>query len=75
VNKAALLAECMRLSPDERLDLIGDLWDSLEPCDLPPLTDDQIEELERRLAYYHANPDSAVSLEDFVASLRAKRVQ
>jgi putative addiction module component (TIGR02574 family) len=72
MNKATLIAECMRLSPDERLDLIGDLWDSLEERDLPPLTDDQIKELDRRLAEHHANPDSSVSLEEFRVELRSR---
>jgi putative addiction module component (TIGR02574 family) len=38
-----------RLSPAERLELIGELWDSLDPADVP-LTEAQAEELERRLS-------------------------
>jgi putative addiction module component (TIGR02574 family) len=67
-----LLAELLELSPAERIDLIGDLWDSLEADDLPPLTDDQIKEMERRLAEHHANPDDAISWEEFRAELRAR---
>ena len=36
------------LTPQERLDLIGRLWDSLSPDDIP-LTEVQRAELERRL--------------------------
>ena len=41
--------EITRLSPDERLALIAQLWDSLEQHQLP-LTQAQQIELERRLA-------------------------
>jgi putative addiction module component (TIGR02574 family) len=37
------------LSPAEKLELIGELWDSLEPGDVA-LTPTQIEEIDRRLA-------------------------
>jgi putative addiction module component (TIGR02574 family) len=67
-----LLAELLELTPTERLDLIGDLWDSLESADLPPLTKDQIEEMERRLAEHRANPDSALSWEEVRAELRPR---
>jgi len=67
-----LLAELLELTPAERLDLISDLWDSLEPDDLPPLTNDQIEEMERRVAEHRANPDSALSWEEVRAELRSR---
>jgi putative addiction module component (TIGR02574 family) len=38
-----------RLSPEERLDLIEELWDSLSEEDVK-LTPEQLEELERRRA-------------------------
>ena len=40
MNKA-LLAELMELSPAERLELVEELWDSIPPEDLPPLTEEQ----------------------------------
>ena len=67
-----LLAELLQLNPTERLELIGDLWDSLEPDDLPPLGEDQIQEMERRLAEHRADPDSAVSWEEVRAELRSR---
>ena len=36
------------LSPEEKLDLIDELWDSLDPCDTS-LTSEQMEELDRRI--------------------------
>ena len=41
--------EISRLSPTERLSLIGQLWDSLSDKDVP-VTPAQRDELERRLA-------------------------
>jgi putative addiction module component (TIGR02574 family) len=41
--------EISRLSVDERLDLIGQLWDSLEH-EVLPVTEGQQRELDRRLA-------------------------
>jgi putative addiction module component (TIGR02574 family) len=67
-----LIAELMQLTPAERLELIGDLWDSLEPDDLPPLTKGQIKEMERRLAEHRADPDSAIPWEEVRAELRSR---
>lgn len=46
MSKAAV--DIDQLSPQERLDLIGKLWDSLSDDDVP-LTDSQRQELEHRL--------------------------
>jgi putative addiction module component (TIGR02574 family) len=67
-----LLAELLDLTPAERLDLIGDLWDSLDHDNLPPLTKEQIEEMKRRLAEHHADPDSALSWQEVRAELRSR---
>lgn len=50
------------LSPDERLRLIGELWESL--CDLPdevPLTQAQTDELDRRLDEYERGAAQTLS--------------
>ena len=44
-----------RLSPEERIQLAEDLWDSL-PESQPQLTDAQRAELERRRAFHAADP-------------------
>ena len=67
-----LIAELLELSPAERLDLIGDLWDSLDESELPPLTKDQIEEMERRLAEHRAHPEQALSWDEVRAELRSR---
>lgn len=70
MNKA-LLAELLRLSPSERIQLAGDLWDSVAatPENLPPLTDAQQAEIERRIAELAENPASAVPWDEVRASL------
>lgn len=59
------LAELFKLSPEERIQLAEDLWDSVaaRPQDMPPLTDAQRAEIERRLADHERDPKSAVDWE------------
>lgn len=70
MNKA-LLDELMQLSPDERIELAHDLWDSV-PKDhesLPPVTAAQLAEAKRRLAEHRRDPSTAVSWEEVRARL------
>jgi putative addiction module component (TIGR02574 family) len=56
------------LSPQERLALIGQLWDSLSDEDVP-LTAAQAAELERRLDSFEADRAHAVTWEQLRAEL------
>jgi len=49
--KQALLAEILRLPPEERIALLGEAWDSIaaSPSDVP-IPEWHVQELERRLA-------------------------
>jgi putative addiction module component (TIGR02574 family) len=51
------LSEILKLSVDERIQLVEDIWDSIaaDPRDLV-IPDEQIEELDRRLDEAAANP-------------------
>jgi putative addiction module component (TIGR02574 family) len=71
MNKA-LLKELMDLTPAERLQLVEELWDSIEPQDLPPLTDRQIEEIEQDWADHKRDPSSAVPWEEVRRWLRSR---
>jgi putative addiction module component (TIGR02574 family) len=71
MNKA-LLKELLELSPADRLQLVEDLWDSIEPGDLAPLTDEQKQEIERRYADHVANPTKSSKWEDVKARLLAR---
>ena len=55
-----------RLTTKERLDLIGELWDSLAPEDVR-LTPSQEAELARRTATFDADAKAAVPWEDIEA--------
>jgi len=60
-----------RLSPQERLDLIERLWDSLD-ADTIPLTPAQIAELDRRLETADADLADSVPWETVRAELVAR---
>ena len=64
--KEAMIAELLKLSPAERIQLAEDLWDSVaaQPDLLPALSDDQRQEIERRVAEHVRNPSSALRWED-----------
>lgn len=60
-----------QLSPDERLELMGRLWDSLDPSVAAPLAPELATELRRREAEADASPESGDSWpEIYAAQLR-----
>jgi putative addiction module component (TIGR02574 family) len=71
MNKA-LLKELMELSPEERIQLAEDLWDSIAPEEMPPLTDEQKREIDRRLAEHKKDPGRASPWEEVKARLWAR---
>lgn len=66
----SLLAEALKLSVDERIELAEAIWDSVRPsqADLP-LTGDQKVLLEERYAAFKTNPDVGSSWEEVRARL------
>jgi putative addiction module component (TIGR02574 family) len=64
MNKAALLKELMELSVEEHLELVQDLWDSIPAEDFPPLSEEQMAELDRRLAEHEKDPGRASPWEE-----------
>ena len=65
------LDEITRLSPDERLALIAQLWDSLDE-DQVPLTTAQQAELNRRLATLDQDREQSVTWEVLKAELEQR---
>jgi len=63
--------EITKLSPPERLALIGDLWDSITDAELPT-PPAQRRELERRIASFEQDRAQAVSWEQLKAELAAR---
>jgi putative addiction module component (TIGR02574 family) len=64
--------ELARLSPEERLALIGQLWDSLSDTDVP-LPEAQQAELARRLSSLDQDRTQAVTWEQLRAELARRR--
>lgn len=59
-----------KLSPEERLELIGEIWDSLED-ELPPISPELQQELDRRLADLEQNPSEGRPAAEVFARIRA----
>lgn len=55
---ASLSIPVEQLTAEERLELIGRLWDSLDPVTAAPMTAALAAELDRREADADANPDA-----------------
>ena len=67
-----LLDQARRLSVDDQIDLVEALWDDIAKRNaVPPLTDAQKAELDRRLADHEANPDDVVPWGEVKASALA----
>jgi putative addiction module component (TIGR02574 family) len=69
MGRAELWSELMKLTPAERFELAQDLWDSIGEQELPPLSDEEKEELDRRYAEHLRDPGSALKWEDVKARL------
>ena len=62
-----------RLSVEERLQLVGEIWDSIGPdIEQQPLTQAERDELERRLKLLDENPSKVVPWEDVKARALAR---
>ena len=66
---SALLKDLAQLGVHEKLQLVEDLWDSIDQELLPPMSDELKAELDRRWAWAQANPGTGCSLEELAASL------
>jgi putative addiction module component (TIGR02574 family) len=60
------------LTPDERLQLIAEIWDTLEPENLGPIPESHRELLDRRIAEADASPDAGIPWEEALAQLRKR---
>lgn len=62
IRELLKLDELFKLSVEERIQLIGDLWDSItaDGETLPPLTEAQSAELDRRIAAYEKDPSATL---------------
>lgn len=63
-----------RLSVEDRLQLVQEIWDSIEAEDVErlPLTEAQKQELDRRVAALDANPEAVTPWEEVEARAWAR---
>ena len=66
------LSDLLKLSPAERIQLAQDLWDSIPANAAPPLSEEQLRELERRLAAHEHEPSSGIPHDELRARLQAR---
>jgi len=59
------------LTPEERLSLLEEIWDSLEPGDVP-LTEAQRAELDRRLDDLERDPTPGIPWETVIREIRER---
>jgi putative addiction module component (TIGR02574 family) len=65
-----------RLSVEERITLVGAIWDSIAAeAQAAPLTESQKHELDRRLVAHKANPDAAIPWEQVESEALARLQQ
>ena len=65
-----------RLSVEDRLALVQQLWDSIaEEVNRLSLSPDRQQEVDRRLAAHRANPQAAIPWEQVEAEARARLAQ
>jgi putative addiction module component (TIGR02574 family) len=65
-------AAVFALPADERLKLAEQLWDSVPDDETPPLTEAQIDELDRRWKEYQENPGSGIPGDEFFRRLEER---
>jgi putative addiction module component (TIGR02574 family) len=70
---ALIKSDILNLSVSERILLVEDIWDSVaEVPDIVPLTEEQKNELDRRLDAYHANPAEGSPWEEVRERIRSR---
>jgi putative addiction module component (TIGR02574 family) len=67
-----LLNELLELSPAERIQLAEDLWDSIKPEEMPPLSMEQMQEIERRYVELVRDPEKGATWDEVKARLLAR---
>jgi putative addiction module component (TIGR02574 family) len=71
MTRNEILDELRKLDPEERAQLIEELWESVEEDDFF-LTDEQAAEIERRAAELEADPSIGIPWEEIRADLRKR---
>jgi putative addiction module component (TIGR02574 family) len=70
---ATALTEITKLSVDDRLAIVGAIWDSIDDGARLELSDADRAELDRRLDQIDQNPDSGISWDELKRQLSTQR--
>lgn len=74
MNLEATLDEIKKLDVNDRLWLAQAIWDTIDEEQVPAdLTDEQKEDLDRRMADMQANPASLLTLDELTTRVRSRR--
>ena len=73
MDRAELWSQLMELTTDERIEPVQNLWDSVVSEALPPLTDEEKDELDRRLEEHRRDPSSAIGWDEVKAKLLSRQ--
>jgi putative addiction module component (TIGR02574 family) len=73
MSRDPVIEAVFKLSPAEKLQLVQDLWDDLaaNPENVP-FSDDLLDELERRRAHHEAHPETGMTWEEAMNSIRSR---
>ncbi|MCA8918538.1 MAG: addiction module protein [Planctomycetes bacterium] len=71
-NAKNILEQALKLTPEQKHELIGVIWDSLEAELVPQLSAAQMAELERRVALHKADPSRAIPWEQAHREIRER---
>ena len=73
MKNTALVEQIRRLSVDDRIRLIGDIWETIHAdSEPPPLTEAQRTELRRRIAEHKRDPSKAIPADLVFAEWRKR---
>lgn len=71
MSAATILDQLRSLTPEERREIVGRIWDEFADRDLV-LTSTQITELDRRLVDHRTNPNDVVPWQQMKSAIEAK---
>ena len=73
MTRNEILAEFLKLDPDEQRQLVEEMWESMEEEDVShEFSDEELVEIERRDAEFRADPSTGIPWENVRAELRKR---
>ena len=60
MSRETLLKNAISLAPEDRFDLVMDIWDSLVDAGAVPVSQDELAEIQRRTEEFERNPKATI---------------